>query len=203
VILRADDVEQVFAGRTVLGPVSVQLAAHERCAVVGRSGSGKTTLLLVLAGLLEPSSGRVTRDLPLREIAYVPQTPSLVPELTAVENAALGLRIRGADPGAALELAHQGLHDLGVVGADDALPSELSGGMQQRVALARALVVEPSLVLADEPTGQLDQRTGDLVVAALLAQARGTGAALVVATHDPRVAERFDRQLTLAPVGAP
>jgi ABC-type lipoprotein export system ATPase subunit len=201
VIVRADDVEQVFAGRRVLGPVSVQLAANDRCAVVGRSGSGKTTLLLVLAGLLEPSSGRVTRDVPLREIAYVPQTPSLVPELTAVENAALGLRIRGVDPGAALELAHLGLHDLGVVGADDALPSELSGGMQQRVALARALVVEPSLVLADEPTGQLDQRTGELVVAAMLARARRTAAALVVATHDAHVAERFDRQLTLAPAG--
>jgi ABC-type lipoprotein export system ATPase subunit len=106
------------------------------------------------------------------------------------------------DPGAAHELAHRGLHDLGVVGADDALPSELSGGMQQRVALARALILQPCLLLADEPTGQLDRRTGELVMAVMLAQARRTASALVVATHDPRVAERFDQRLTLAPADA-
>ena len=196
-ILRADGITVAFSGRVVLEGFGMELDTAEQCSLTGRSGSGKTTLLLVLAGLLAPSAGRVDLRLPPRQVVYVPQTPSLVPELTALQNASLGLRVRGVAPGEALELAREQLRSLGLIDADEALPAELSGGMQQRVALARALAVEPALLLADEPTGALDQATGAHVVQRLVEHAARTGAALMVATHDPHVAARFGRRLEL------
>jgi ABC-type lipoprotein export system ATPase subunit len=166
--------------------------------VTGRSGSGKTTLLLVRAGLLTPTAGTVDLRLEPAEVVYVPQAPSLVPELTALQNATLGLRIRGVVPEAAREQARVQLGALGLDDADDALPAELSGGMQQRVALARALAVEPRLLLADEPTGALDQATGRRTIDVLTWYATRTGATIVVATHDPQVAAHFPRQIAIA-----
>ena len=131
-----------------------------RYALTGRSGSGKTTLLLVLAICSRRRPARSNRGSAPTDIVYVPQAPSLVPELSALQNATLGLRIRGVKPAEARDRARARLTQLGVADADDALPAELSGGMQQRVALARALAVEPRLLLADEPTGALDQTTG-------------------------------------------
>lgn len=186
-----------YGSRTVLSDLDLTVSGGQQCALVGRSGSGKTTLLLVLAGLLRPAGGTVTRDVPDDRVVYVPQAPSLIPELTAVQNASSALRVRGVDPVQALERGRDQLRALGLADADDALPSELSGGMQQRVALARALAIEPALLLADEPTGALDRSTGVRVLDVLCEHAARTGAAVVVATHDPEVAARFPRQITL------
>lgn len=195
--LTATDLRLAWSGRVVLDGVSLSLEQGEQCALTGRSGSGKTTLLLVLAGLLAPDSGQVELRLPARDVVYVPQAPSLVPELTAVQNASLGLRVRGCPPAEAEDRGREQLRALGLDDADDAVPSELSGGMQQRVALARALAVEPRLLLADEPTGALDQRTGARVIDVLLEQTSRSGATVVVATHDETVASRFHRRLTV------
>lgn len=199
-ILSASDLSVSFAGRAVLEGFSVDLAQGEQCALTGRSGSGKTTLLLVLAGLLTPTSGRVEMMVEPKDVVYVPQAPSLVPELTAVQNASLGLRVRGTGPREAEDRGRDQLRALGLDDADEALPSELSGGMQQRVALARALAVQPRLLLADEPTGALDHATGGHVIDVLKEHVRGTGATIVVATHDQDVAARFTRQLVLSAV---
>lgn len=196
-ILDAHDLTLGYGIRTILRDFSLRLDAGEQCALTGRSGSGKTTLLLVLAGLLRATAGSITWDVASREILYVPQAPSLVPELTAVQNASLGLRIRGVSPAEAEDAARHQLRMLGLQDADQALPAQLSGGMQQRVALARALAVAPALLLADEPTGALDQTTAAMTVDVLKDYAARTGGALIVATHDLDVAECFPRQLTL------
>lgn len=196
-ILHARDVCVSFAGRVVLEGFHIDVAAGDQFALTGRSGSGKTTLLLVLAGLLPASGGTVDLRLHRADVVYVPQAPSLVPELTAVQNASLGLRVRGVAPALAEERGRQQLRALGLDDADDALPSQLSGGMQQRVAAARAMAIEPALLLVDEPTGSLDQATGTRVIDALTTHATRTRAGLIVATHDPGVAARFDRQLTM------
>ena len=196
-ILSAADLTVAFTGRVVLDGFSVDLAQGEQCALTGRSGSGKTTLLLVLAGLLTPTAGTVDLRLQPAQVVYVPQAPSLVPELTAVQNASLGLRVRGVAPAEAEDRGRRQLRLLGLEDADDALPAELSGGMQQRVALARALAVEPRLLLVDEPTGALDQATGTRVVEVLKEHAARTSATVVVATHDLAVARHFSRQLAI------
>jgi ABC-type lipoprotein export system ATPase subunit len=197
VIVEASGAGVAYGGRSVLGGVDLTVEAGEQWALTGRSGSGKTTLLLLLAGLLAPSTGRVQLWLDRHEIVYVPQAPSLIPELTGLQNASLGLRVRGVPPAEALDRARLQLRAVGLDDADDSLPHELSGGMQQRVALARALAVGPRLLLADEPTGALDSRTGQLVLDVLRSEVARTSAALVVATHDPSVAALFDRQLVL------
>lgn len=192
-IVRGTDLGVSFAGRVILRDLTLELDDGDQCALTGRSGSGKTTLLLVLAGLLEPSIGRVELQLTPRDVVYVPQAPSLIPELSALQNASLGLRLRGVPPKRAELAALDELRALGLPDVEEALPADLSGGMQQRVALARALAVQPRLLLVDEPTGTLDQATGNQVMAVLRARA-GT---LVVATHDPNVAAQFSRQLVL------
>lgn len=199
-ILSAHDLSVAYAGRVVIDGFSVDLAQGDQCALTGRSGSGKTTLLLVLAGLLTPTDGTVDLLLKTTDVVYVPQAPSLVPELTAVQNASLGLRVRGVTPSDAEDRGRDQLRALGLEDADDALPSELSGGMQQRVALARALAVQPRLLLADEPTGALDHATGIRVIDILKEHAARTGATVIVATHDQDVAARFARQLTITPL---
>ncbi len=183
--------------RRVLDGVDLHVHAGEQLALVGRSGSGKTTLLLVLAGLLAPSAGTAEVRLAPGEVMYVPQAPSLLPELSAEDNAALPLRLRGVAPAEALLRAREQLVLLGLADALLALPGELSGGMQQRVALARALAAGPRLLLADEPTGALDSATARTTVLALRAASRAGGAALVIATHDPAVAAGSSRLLRL------
>lgn len=195
--LRLDDVTVSYGSRLVLDGLAVSVAASTQTALLGRSGSGKTTLLLVMAGLLKPERGSVQTSLTAEETVYVPQAPSLIAELTALQNASVGLRIRGVPPSEAIARAQAQLHRLGLRDVDDALPSQLSGGMQQRVALARALALEPALMLLDEPTGSLDRATGDLVMSAVREHAATTGATLVVATHDAHVADLFDGRLTM------
>jgi ABC-type nitrate/sulfonate/bicarbonate transport system ATPase subunit len=196
-LVRVTQVSVDFGDRRVLHALDVDVQEHEQYALVGRSGSGKTTLLLVLAGLLAPTSGTVTRALPVRDILYVPQAPSLIPELTALANAGLGLRVRGIDPASARARAAEELDAFGLSDAYDAMPHELSGGMAQRVSLARSTVVGPRLLLADEPTGSLDQATGQHVLAVLQRLAGDRRMALVVATHDTGVAAALPQRLAL------
>ena len=196
--LVATGINVAYGGRPVLQDFGLRLEQGEQCALLGRSGSGKTTLLLVLAGLLRPGSGTVDHGREVEDVVYVPQAPSLLPELTTAQNATLGLRLRGVPPA---EAQRRGQAALALVGLDEevghALPAQLSGGMQQRAALARALAIEPRLLLADEPTGALDQETGTRVMDALQAQCRRTGSTLIVATHDEHVAARFERRTVL------
>ncbi|MFF7234078.1 ATP-binding cassette domain-containing protein [Streptomyces sioyaensis] len=167
-----------------------------RIAVVGPSGSGKSTLLHLMAGLDSPTAGRVSHpglgdgdsERLARHVGVVFQGPSLLPPLTAAENVALPLRIDGVPEDEARVRAGAALESLGLEGLADRLPDELSAGQAQRVAVARVLARRPRLVLADEPTGQLDRETGRQVLSVLLGAAAELRAAVLVTTHDPRVA---------------
>ncbi len=179
----------------VLVDTNVIVEPGAELAITGRSGSGKTTLLLVLAGLLRPAGGTVrwpgldpaptTRR---SQIGLVFQAPSLLPELTAAENVGLPLRLRSSTVEQTRDAVRRALEVVGLVDAADALPAQLSGGMQQRVAVARVLAGAPRLVLADEPTGALDRDSAFTVLAALRDHVTAAGGALVVATHDEELA---------------
>ena len=174
-----------------LQPADCEVLPGGRIALVGPSGSGKSTLLHLLAGLDEPSLGTVEWPALDDRPAVVFQGPSLLPPLTVEENVALALVLDGLSEDLAHERAREALGLLDLLGLRDKLPEEISGGQAQRVAVARALGGEPRLILADEPTGQLDRANGGAVVDVLLAAADHAGAALVVATHDPAVADRL------------
>jgi ABC-type lipoprotein export system ATPase subunit len=166
-------------------------------ALVGSSGSGKSTLLHLLAGLDTPTAGTIEwpalADAPLRPgpVAVVFQAASLVPALDVLENVTLPLLLAGRDDPSAVAAAKNALAAVGLTEVAERLPDELSGGQAQRVAIARALASGARLLLADEPTGQLDHETAGAVIDALIDAARRSGAALVVATHDREVAARF------------
>lgn len=173
-----------------------QVRTGDRIAIMGPSGSGKSTLLHLMAGLERPTSGKIGwpalgRPATAQDIGVVFQSPSLIPALDVAENAALPLVLAGTSESEARRRALSALEAVGVVDLADKLPEELSGGQAQRVAVARVLALGPRVVLADEPTGQLDRSTGRHVVDVLLATAEELGAALVVTTHDPTVGERL------------
>lgn len=183
-----------------LREASCTILPGDRIALIGRSGSGKSTLLQLLGGLDTPSAGTMnwpllgTRDrLRPSQVAFVFQTPSLLPALTAIENVELPLLLGDADLDSTRAAAQEALARLDLSALANKLPEELSGGQAQRVAVARALVAHPRLVLADEPTGQLDRPTAQHLLDSVLAALNGTGTALVVATHDRAVAERLDQ----------
>ena len=193
----------------ILRGISLELAAGEAVALIGPSGSGKSSLMMVLAGLERPSAGRVVlagqdlggldenglARLRRRHVGIVFQAFHLLPTMTALENVAIPLELagdRGAMKSAAAALERVGLgHRLGHY------PAQLSGGEQQRVAIARALVAGPALVLADEPTGNLDGATGRMVIDCLFDEHARLGSALLLITHDTALAERCARQLFL------
>jgi putative ABC transport system ATP-binding protein len=194
----------------ILRGVSLTVMPGETVALLGPSGSGKSTLMMVMAGLERPSAGQVAlagndlggldedRLARLRgsRVGIVFQAFHLIPTMTALENVAIPLELAGS--GDAFEAAAAAL---GRVGLDHRLshyPGQLSGGEQQRVAIARAFVATPALLLADEPTGNLDQTTGAAVTDCLFAERERHGTALVLITHDPDLAERCDRQLRMA-----
>ena len=184
--------------------VTATVRAGDRIVLVGRSGSGKSTLLHMMAGLEPVTSGGIRWPMfdgsPLgrpRLAAVVFQGPTLVPTLTAQHNVALPLLLDGVPETRARELAGASLDLLSLSWAVDRLPEQLSGGQAQRVAVARVLCAGPSLILADEPTGQLDRATAGRVVDALFTAADRLGAALVVATHDTELAERFSTRWTM------
>ncbi len=189
--------------------VDMSVATRELVAIFGPSGSGKTTLLLLAAGLLRADSGRVLfegEDLSLMsrremlayrrgKLGFVFQDFNLVAGLTAEENAAMPLLLRGEAHGRARTRALSLLGDVGLADRARHTPAELSGGERQRLAIARALVGEPQLILADEPTGNLDSETGDAVLELLSTLPRERGAAIVLVSHDARVVGYADRVL--------
>lgn len=185
--------------------VSCSIHPGERIALMGPSGSGKTTLLHLLAGLDQPTTGTIDwpsigtiDDLRPGPVAVVFQAPSLLPPLDVVENVALPLLLAGIDRHDADTRARNALTRLSLDDLTDKLPEELSGGQAQRVAIARVLAGFPKLILADEPTGQLDHSSGAAVIDALVTAAQHTGAALVVNTHDAAVAERLDLRWSMS-----
>lgn len=182
---------------TALDDVTCEISRGDRIAIMGPSGSGKSTLLAIIAQLDEPSSGQVVwpglakgENLRPSHIGLAFQTPSLIPALTAVENVEVPLLILESmdDP---RETATAALGRLQLDHLADRLPEELSGGQAQRVAVARAMVTEPGLLLADEPTGQLDQSTGLSLIRTLIEHAERTHTALVIATHDPAIGRQM------------
>ena len=194
---------------TILHDIDFALAARESAAIVGASGSGKSTLLSLMAGLDVPSEGTVVLDgtdlfaldedaraaVRARKLGFVFQSFQLLPNLTALENVMLPLELLGR-PGARVAATEM----LGRVGLGERLghyPRVLSGGEQQRVALARAFVVQPAVLLADEPTGSLDFATGEKVMALMFEMNREAGTTLVLVTHDRGIAARCDRQLRI------
>lgn len=186
------------AATVALAPTDCQVLAGDRIALVGPSGSGKSTLIHLMAGLDSPTHGTISwpaigaRDeLAPGRVAVIFQGPSLLAPLTVQENVALPLVLDGLRDREARACAMDALQRLGLRVLADKLPEEISGGQAQRVAVARALAGKPVLILADEPTGQLDRANGSVVIDVLLAAAEHAGAALVVTTHDPTVSERF------------
>ena len=181
-----------------LQPTDCEVNPGERIALVGPSGSGKSTLLHLMAGLDDPSVGSVSWPalggrgaLRPGPVAVVFQGPSLLPPLSVLENTALPLVIGGMTDTDAQRVARGALRTLGLEELADKLPEEISGGQAQRVAVARALAGRPSLILADEPTGQLDSVNAAAVVDVLIAASALAGAALVISTHDLQLAARL------------
>ena len=210
-VVSADRLQVTIGTTSVLRDVSLSVAEGEMVAVMGPSGSGKSTLLHCLAGLLVSQSGvvrfcgddmsnlgeRARARLRLRRMGFVFQFGELVPELTLVENVELPLLLTGVTASDARRRALAWLERLGVDDVADRRLVEVSGGQAQRVAVARALVHRPAVVFADEPTGALDTLAGESVMEALTSAATETGAAVVIVTHELRVASYAAREVNL------
>jgi len=213
IVVAKDLHKQVVAQRddlTILSAVSLEIKAGESLAIVGVSGSGKSTLLGLLAGLDEPSSGDVMlcgqslgqmdedgrARLRGQHVGFVFQSFQLLPNLTAFENVRLPLEILGA--GKSTVEVDELMARVGLADRKSHYPSQLSGGEQQRVAIARAFVTAPSILFADEPTGNLDAATGETVIDLLFELNRAQQTTLVMVTHDEMLARRCDRQIRLA-----
>ncbi len=194
---------------TILQDISFRVAAAETLAIIGVSGAGKSTLLALLAGLDEPSSGHVwlkgvdlttlSEDgraaLRNEQVGFVFQSFHLLPALTALENVLLPLELSGRE--LARQAAAAALDQVGLEHRREHYPRQLSGGEKQRVAIARAFVTEPAILFADEPTGNLDSRTGERVMELMFALNDATGTTLVLVTHDERMAGRCHRTIEL------
>jgi len=214
VVLRMTGVTRVHGygdtAVTALAAVDLEVRRGELVAITGRSGAGKSTLLNLAGGLDRPTSGHVevegtdlaelsARGLALvrrRSVGVVFQQHNLLPTLTAAENVALPLELDGVRPGEARRVAQEALRQVADEGLLDRYPDELSGGEQQRVAIARGLVGDRALLLADEPTGALDETTGEAILA-LIRRRCHEGAAAVLVTHDPAQAAWADRVVRL------
>jgi putative ABC transport system ATP-binding protein len=193
----------------ILQNIDFALKARETAAIVGASGSGKSTLLSIIAGLDTPTSGTVRLGdqdifaldedaraaLRARQVGFVFQSFQLLGNLTALENVMLPLELDGRKD--ARKAATEMLARVGLSQRLGSYPKVLSGGEQQRVALARAFVVHPAVLLADEPTGSLDFATGETIMALMFALNREQGTTLVLVTHDPAIAARCDRRITI------
>jgi putative ABC transport system ATP-binding protein len=202
-VVQLDGVHKEFGGTTALGGVSVQVRAGEAVAIMGPSGCGKSTLLNMVAGLDRPTAGTITvRDEDLgrlnetglalfrrRHIGMIFQFFNLLDDLPALDNVALAAQLTGVPARAARKRALELLDQLGVADRRNSYPATLSGGERQRVAVARALMNRPALLLADEPTGALDSRSGEQVTQ-LLIDLHRSGQTLLIVTHDPALAAR-------------
>ena len=192
-----------------LDNVNLDIVAGSSLSIMGPSGSGKTTLLHVLAGILKPTQGTVvyknrnmatlpdaySTRLRRSDFGFVFQSGQLIEELSAEENVALPLMLSGADYKKAVAAASDWLERLGLQQLASHRPGEMSGGQRQRIAIARALAISPSVIFADEPTGALDQATGEQIIELLTGWCARTGASLIMVTHDPNVARSC--QLTI------
>jgi len=214
-ILRVEGLKKVYrsgaAELVVFDNLSFGVATGELVAIVGQSGSGKSTLLHILGVLDSPSDGELyfaqlrlrslkeedAANFRNRQVGYVWQFHYLLPEFTAEENVAMPLLIRGEDPDRSLKVARQWLREVGLEPRAVHRSGELSGGEQQRVALARALVTDPRLLLADEPTGDLDSSTAEVVFELIRNLHRAHGLTSLIATHNLAFARRCDRVLRL------
>ncbi|MCL7375996.1 ABC transporter ATP-binding protein [Streptomyces sp. 35G-GA-8] len=208
-LLIAEDLRKSYGPTPALDGVTFSIHPGEVVAVMGPSGSGKSTLLHCLAGIVPPDSGtityhgRVLTEMPdaersaLRrsEFGFVFQFGQLVPELTCLENVALPLRLTGVRRKDAERAAREWLERLEVADVGPQRPGEVSGGQGQRVAVARSLVTSPRVIFADEPTGALDSFNGERVMELLTEAARSTSAAVVLVTHEARVAAYSDREV--------
>jgi putative ABC transport system ATP-binding protein len=212
-MLYISGIEKRFGGRVVLSAVSLQVAAGEYVAIVGESGSGKSTLLNIIAGLESPDSGDVffedkdmktqsddARTLLRRDnFGFVFQAFHVLPHLTVEQNVALPLVLRSFKD--VKTKPRELLAAVGLAGRENSMPRELSGGELQRVAIARALAGEPKLVLADEPTGNLDQENARQVLALLREQVKGHGAGGILVTHSEAAAATCDRRYRMTSAG--
>ena len=213
--IRAEGLRKTYrsggANLVVLQDVSLWVRQGERLAIIGESGAGKSTLLHLLGGLDRPTAGHVyvaNRDIASlsedelarfrnREIGFVWQNPSLLPEFTALENVMMPLLIRAMPPNEAAHRAHTKLDEVGLRSREAHRTGELSGGEQQRVQLARALAGQPKVLLADEPTGSLDSRTGERIIELVRDLHDAYGLTSVFVTHNLELAARCDRVLEL------
>ena len=196
---------------SALSKVSMAVTSGEILALMGPSGSGKSTLLYILAGLDDPTGGTVTlvgtrwttlfgKDrarFRRHNCGFIAQGMTLLPQATAAENVEVPLLLEGIARAERMRRVEKALDEVGLADLAASLTDELSGGEQQRVAIARALVLEPRVVLADEPTGSLDAQTAQIIARLLLDAASKTGAAIVLVTHDPAIAQHADRIITL------
>ncbi|MEU9439459.1 ABC transporter ATP-binding protein [Streptomyces sp. NPDC048304] len=210
-LLAAEDLHKTYGATVALDGAEFSIHPGEVVAVMGPSGSGKSTLLHCLAGIVPPDSGSITYDgreltgmgdaersaLRRSEFGFVFQFGQLVPELTCAENVALPLRLNGTSRKAAERAALGWMERLEVDDLKDKRPGEVSGGQGQRVAVARALVTGPRVIFADEPTGALDSLNGERVMELLTDAARSTNAAVVLVTHEARVAAYSDREIVV------
>ena len=206
-------VQDATGSLTILDHINLEIAGGETVAIVGASGSGKSTLLGLLAGLDVPTRGEVQlfganlfandedgrARLRAQTIGFVFQSFQLLPHLTALENVLLPMELSGRTPDGidAVRAAREMLERVGLAERLSHYPKTLSGGEQQRVALARAFVLRPPLLLADEPTGSLDARTGDAVIELMFELNRERGSTLVLVTHDPHIAALCGRRIEL------
>jgi putative ABC transport system ATP-binding protein len=211
-LLRAEDVRLSYGQSEVLRGVSLTFGEPGSVAITGPSGSGKTSLLYALSGLERDVTGSVTllgkdilaltpdelADLRLANVGFVFQSSDLVPELTLRQNIALPLQLAGLSRRAVSARVEELLVALGLTESADRRPNQVSGGQAQRCAVARAVVARPRVVFADEPTGALDQSNRDVVLHLLLQQVQVIGGLLLAVTHDPQVAARFDRVVSLS-----
>ncbi|MFE5911826.1 ABC transporter ATP-binding protein [Streptomyces wedmorensis] len=210
-LLRATGLAKAYGPTPALAGADFSLRAGEVVAVMGPSGSGKSTLLHCLAGIVRPDAGTIAYDgreltalsdgarssLRRTDFGFVFQFGQLVPELTCVENVALPLRLNGEKRKAAEARAVEWLARLEVDDTAAKRPGEISGGQGQRVAVARALVTSPRVIFADEPTGALDSLNGERVMRLLTDASRDSGAAVVLVTHEARVAAYSDREIVV------
>jgi len=214
-VLKLNAVSKRYGERVVLRDISLAVATGEYVAIVGESGVGKSTLLNIVAGLEPPDSGEIliadrslgdldddARTLLRRDgFGFVFQAFHVLPHLSVEQNVGLPLLLRAFPPGKIKESSVRTLRAVGLAGREDSMPRELSGGELQRVAIARALIGEPKLVLADEPTGNLDQENARQVLALLREQVKEHGAAGVLVTHSEAAAATCDRRYRLTGTG--